>query len=86
MLLPIPTKAGPDTICECYHWFEEHQRWEGSPVREPVGPARDCGAPGCECPKFKFCPKANTIKEIADRGGDPDKWPMWMKQRTGLAL
>lgn len=82
MLLPVPTKAGPDTICSCNHWFEEHQDWSNG---EPNGPALGCGAPRCPCPKFSFYPKANTIRAIADRGGDPECWPLWMKQRTGFA-
>ena len=82
MLSPIPTKAGPDTVCACNHWYEEHQDWRGG---KPVGPVHNCGAPSCPCPKFSFEPKANTIKAIAGRGGDPTKWPLWMRQRTGLA-
>lgn len=79
----IPTEAGPDTICECIHWYEEHQDWltvadDADP--EPFGPALGCGAPGCVCTAFVFSAIWTTPENIADRGGDPDKWPEWMKQ------
>jgi len=65
----IPTKAGPDTVCRCNHWWEEH--------------LDGCAAPGCECPGFVFDPAANTPDAVADRGGDPDYWPHWVKEALG---
>lgn len=77
----IPTKAGRDTVCECGHWWEEHI--------EP----RDGNAPLCEgCVAgrlggaehgFVFDPTYNTPDEIADRGGDPERWPQWVKDHYG---
>lgn len=62
-----------DTVCQCGHWYEEHTTRGGA-----------CFAPTCEeigcCSKFTYDPNQNTIQDIADRGGDPDKWPKWMKQ------
>jgi hypothetical protein len=73
----IPTEAGPDTICECYHWWEEHKG--GSPFLDRLGEAGECFAPHCDCQKFVFSAENMTPAEIADRGGDPEKWPDWMK-------
>ncbi len=74
--MAIPTNAGPDTICECSHWYEEHQDWDNG---EPSGPALDCGAPGCSCTTFVFSAAETSPGAIADRGGDPERWPPWLK-------
>lgn len=50
-----------DTVCECGHWYGEH---DGA-----------CRAPGCSCPNFLADPVGSTPDEIADRGGDPEPWP-----------
>jgi hypothetical protein len=71
MTAQIPTTAGPDTVCACGHWWEEH--FDGMLV------FADCAAPHCVCARFEFDPAANTPDEIADRGGDPDAWPQWVK-------
>lgn len=67
-MIDTPTKAGPDTICACGHWWEEHQDTGGA-----------CFAPSCECNGFTFSAIETTPDAIADRGGDPDKWPEWVK-------
>lgn len=57
-----------DTICdECDHWFEEHD--EGG----------KCRAPDCACMEFNYGDGANTPEAIADRGGDPERWPEHVK-------
>lgn len=61
-----------DTICECNHWYEEHD----------VG--TECGAPLCQCLGFVADPALSTAEAIADRGGDPDQWPDHVKVATGI--
>lgn len=71
----IPIEAGPDTICACYHWFEEHEGsfcYGCSVINRANNPVNDEHF-------FEFWPAYNTPEEIADRGGDPDKWPQWVK-------
>lgn len=75
--MSAPTKAGPDTVCVCGHWWEEHY-WPAD--GEPAGCA-GCAAGhlgGAEH-GFEFDPAENTPAAIADRGGDPDYWPQWVK-------
>ena len=57
-----------DTICECGHWYEEHDS------------GNDCCAPGCICQWFEFSEKESTSAAIADRGGDPELWPQHVKE------
>lgn len=75
----IPTKAGPDTVCACGHWWEEHDNG---------GPCGGCDAASAgtmdtaedlAAHVFEFWPEYNTPEAIADRGGDPDYWPEWVK-------
>ena len=54
-------------ICVCNHWYEEHDVGE------------ECGAPNCTCLTFRFDSVASTPEAIADRGGDPEKWPEFVK-------
>ena len=61
--------SGPDTICACSHWFEEHES------------SGACVAPGCSCQGYVFDPEENTPEAIADRGGDPEVWPSWLRLR-----
>lgn len=67
----IPTQAGPETICECSHWYEEHdeEHCEGCEVGGHIDPDHT----------FVFDPEQSTPDAIADRGGDPDYWPAWVK-------
>jgi hypothetical protein len=65
-----------DTICECGHWYDEHDCERGA---DPIADAF-CGAPGCECESFRFSESASTPAAIADRGGDPDEWPDHVKK------
>ena len=77
--MPIPTAAGPDTVCVCGHWDEEHYLpFDGEPA----------GCEGCYASNpadesyvhgFEFDPEGNTPAMIADRGGDPAYWPQWVK-------
>ena len=39
----------------------------------------ECGAPNCTCLTFRFDSVASTPEAIADRGGDPEKWPEFVK-------
>lgn len=80
LLTHVPDEAGPDTVCRCGHWFEEH--FDGEPA----------GCAGCEAPHphddayqhgFEFDPEENTPDAIADRGGDPELWPEWVKVAYG---
>ena len=57
-----------DTICTCYHWYGEH---------DTTG---ECLAPNCDCVAFRFSARNSTPAAIADRGGDPGKWPDHAKQ------
>ena len=72
-------KQYADTICICGHWFEEHLDATGNESGECAG----CDAG--DMPEedithaFQYDPEMNTAEAIADRGGDPDKWPVWMK-------
>jgi|SRR5579864_3029842 len=59
---------GPDTTCICTHWFEEH-----------AGRHFACSSPGCDCPGFEYDDEGSTPEAIADRGGDPELWPQWVK-------
>jgi hypothetical protein len=61
-----------DTICECGHWYDEHD---------------GCYCAGCDvgglCDPDHFFladPEASTPEAIADRGGDPDCWPEHVKR------
>lgn len=54
-----------DTVCECNHWYEEHEN--------------ACGVPECDCPSFLADPELSTAASIADRGGDPEAWPEHVK-------
>lgn len=74
-----PSEAGPETICVCNHWFEEHNA-DGC-VGCDVG-GQDFGV---SLHEFKFDPEGNTPDEIADRGGDPAVWPQWVKDHYGPA-
>jgi hypothetical protein len=86
--MTIPTKAGPDTVCVCGHWYEEHEPrraisdLDGS-VTFHYDQRMNCE--GCDaggtlfCTQFTFDPEANTPEAIADRGGDPEFWPQWVK-------
>lgn len=83
----IPTTAGPDTVCVCGHWWEEHA--EGD--IETDGSTDICG--GCDAAglplaailhDFAFDSAENTPTAIADRGGDPDRWPQWVKDTLAM--
>jgi hypothetical protein len=71
-----PTTGGPDTVCACGHWWEEHDAIDDPAICE------GCAAGGGDDIEhvFVFWPEGNTAEAIADRGGDPDKWPTWVKQ------
>ena len=62
-----------DTICTCGHWFEEHD----------TAGCSGCDAAGLEMAaiehKFTFDAEASSPEAIADRGGDPSKWPQRVK-------
>ena len=83
MRTPAPA-PGPDTLCECDHWFEEHED-------EGRGPCYACSVSANDDPEFEpcrayaFCSEYNTISEVADRGGYPESWPAWMKAQIGPA-
>jgi hypothetical protein len=64
------TSATPiqDTICECVHWYDEHDY------------GTECQAPDCTCGRFLMSPALSTPAAIADRGGDPDLWPEHVKR------
>jgi hypothetical protein len=47
-----------DTVCECIHWFEEHN-------------VNGCGS--CDCEKFVPSKEFNTAAAIFDRGGEHPK-------------
>jgi hypothetical protein len=79
--MTIPTTAGPDTICVCGHWYEEHYLpSDGDPA----------GCEGCFAARFgdaaehgfEFDPEENAPTAIANRGGDPTAWPQWVKDAT----
>lgn len=70
---PVPAE---DTICECGHWYDEHDCEMGA---DPVIDAW-CGA--CACESFRFSESASTPEAIADRGGDPEQWPEHVKQAS----
>jgi len=71
--MTIPTQAGPDTICECSHWYEEHF--------EDI--CEGCHVGGAyECKGFVFSALDTTPDAIIARGGDPDFWPDWVKGAT----
>jgi hypothetical protein len=55
-----------DTVCECNHWYDEHRH--------------ACEAPDCECPGFVADPAGSTPAAIAERGGDPERWPEHVKR------
>lgn len=59
-----------DTICECNHWYDEHEH------------GTYCFAPDCPCEGFIADPDASTAEAIADRGGDPGQWPAHVKSAT----
>ena len=74
-----PTIAGvqvpiADTVCECGHWYDEHDCAMGD---DPIADAW-CGA--CDCNTFRFSEAASKPEAIADRGGDPDLWPEHVKR------
>ena len=73
----IPTEAGPDTICICGHWWEEHTHEIDDMA------CGGCDAAGLDLDaiehEFIFEPAENTPEAIADRGGDPEAWPQWVK-------
>jgi hypothetical protein len=71
---PIPTQAGPDTICECGHWYEEHH--------ESAGINIGCLAPECPCQAFVFSAEETNPEMIFDRGGASWAWPDWVKVRA----
>jgi hypothetical protein len=73
--MSVPTKPGPDTICTCGHWWEEHRK----------GECGGCQAGGILNPVHPFVldPDETTAEAIADRGGDPDRWPKWVKDDLG---
>lgn len=80
-----PTEAGPDTVCECGHWFEEHAEGDmDEPWSKDI--CAGCDAAGHEVDvivhDFKFDPEQNTFDMIVDRGGSPEKWPAWVKERA----
>lgn len=78
-----PTEAGPDTICVCGHWYEEHYLpADGEPGGCEGCHASSRGSDDAYEHGFEFDPESNTFEAIADRGGDPDKWPAWMKEVT----
>lgn len=62
-----------DTICTCGHWFEEHSD----------GGCAGCDAAGLELDMiehaFEYDAEASTPESIADRGGDPGRWPQRVK-------
>lgn len=67
-----------DTICECGHWHDEHDADEHD--------AGACGAPACECSAFRFSERESMPDAIADRGGDPAKWPAHVKRAAEAAI
>lgn len=58
-----------DQVCECGHWFGEHNDI-----------ATRCLTGDCTCKGFRFDREASSPPAIADRGGDPEKWPEHVKR------
>lgn len=53
-----------DTVCECGHWYEEHDVYGGP-----------CTAPHCQCQTHLYASDLNTPEAIADRaGGEHDRY------------
>ena len=77
-----PTGAGPDTVCICGHWWEEHS------IEIDDMSCAGCDASGADLDviehEFVFDPEMNTPEMIADRGGDPECWPRWVKDALDI--
>lgn len=76
-----------DQVCECGHWYGEHVAadaegpacCEGCHIAlEGWTPEELKGVVPVEH-EFKFSAEFNTPEAIADRGGDPEKWPQHVK-------
>jgi hypothetical protein len=69
-----------DTICECNHWYEEHEWFLADDGRRHIlheefgenGEADTaCAIEECDCPRYRFGVELNTPQAITDRVGDP---------------
>ena len=69
-----------DTICECNHWWEEHEWFLADDGRRHIlheefgenGEADTaCAIEECDCPRYRFGVELNTPQAITDRVGDP---------------
>lgn len=80
-LIELPTGEHvpiQDTICVCGHWYEEHGYDDGRGEF-----CAGCSASGNVEPDHSFLADvdASTAEAIADRGGDPARWPQHVKAK-----
>lgn len=65
-----------DTVCRCGHWHDEHAHGGAC-----VSCAANVNAGDfTSCAGFEADPEQSTPEAIADRGGDPEKWPDHVKR------
>jgi hypothetical protein len=62
-----------DSVCECVHWFEEHEEPVAITYPDVTVRVRSCGSPGCDCGDFVADRVLNTPQAIGDRGGEHDE-------------